>query len=133
MKFGICKEPAADNRVSLLPDQAETLIKKQIEIFVESDAGSNAFAADETFVAKGCKIASRTNVLQCDVVFSINPLSDADIALMKPAAVIIGVFQPLFNFGTMKIWAEKKFTTFSLDMIPRTTRAQSMDVLSSQA
>jgi NAD(P) transhydrogenase subunit alpha len=69
-------------------------------------------------------------LLQADIILSITQPSETTF---KSNAVVLGVYQPLFNFQLMKEWASKGFTTFSMDTIPRTTRAQSMDVLSSQA
>ena len=101
---------------------------------VESNAGAAAFASDDAYRAVHIPTVSRKELLQqSDVLLSIHPLSTTDLELIKPHAVVIGVFQPLFNHALMKEWAQRSLTTFSLDMIPRTTRAQSMDVLSSQA
>ncbi len=133
MIVGILKEPNDEKRVSLLPEQAEALVKKNVQVMVESGAGENAFADDESYKEKKVTVASRQQVLNSDLVLSINPLSDDDLQHLKPSSVVIGVFQPLFKAEQMKKWAEKGITAFSLDMIPRTTRAQSMDVLSSQA
>jgi len=78
-------------------------------------------------------VKSRAEVLQtADIILSINPICDADIAACK-AQVLLGFFQALFNSDLIKNWAAKGKTVFSIDMLPRTTRAQSMDVLSSQA
>ena len=134
MIAGILKEPIGENRVSLLPEQAETLIKKNVEIWVEDGAGSNAYATNDAYTAKGVKVGQREEILQqCDMIFSISTLTEVDVAKLKPGAVVLGVYQPLFNFATMQQWAAKGIAAFSLDTIPRTTRAQSMDVLSSQA
>ncbi len=134
MTLGILKEPLDDNRVSLLPEQAEVLVKKNVEILVESTAGDRAFASDESYLAKGLQINSRTEILsRADVLLSIQLLTAEDIALLKQGAVVLGVYQPLLNGSTIQEWSQKGITTFSMDMIPRTTRAQSMDVLSSQA
>ncbi|MFY7898924.1 MAG: Re/Si-specific NAD(P)(+) transhydrogenase subunit alpha [Chitinophagaceae bacterium] len=134
MIVGILKEPIGENRVSLLPEQAETLIKKGITVLVENGAGNLSFASNESYLAKNVEIASRNEVLQkSDIVLSIQLLAETDIQLLQPNASLIGVFQPLYHFNTMQQWASKQYTTFSLDTLPRTTRAQSMDVLSSQA
>lgn len=134
MIAGILKEPIGENRVSLLPEQAETLIKKNVEIWVEDGAGSNAYATNDAYTAKGVKVGNRNEILQqCDIIFSISTLSETDVAKLKPGAVVLGVYQPLYSFATMQQWAVKGISSFSLDTIPRTTRAQSMDVLSSQA
>ncbi len=134
MIVGILKEPHGEKRVSLLPEQAEVLIKKNVQVILQTGAGALAFAADEVYQAKNVLIANRDEVLRtADIILSIHPLNDTDIELLKPSAITGGVFAPLFNHALMKEWSSKMITTFSLDMIPRTTRAQSMDVLSSQA
>jgi H+-translocating NAD(P) transhydrogenase subunit alpha len=130
---GILKEPQGENRVSLLPEQAEALIKKNVQVVMESGAGANAYAADAAYTAKGVQLVSRQEALQADVVLSLNTLTVDDINNLKTGGAVLGVFQPLFNVEAMKQWAAKGISSFSLDMIPRTTRAQSMDVLSSQA
>ena len=134
MTAGILKEPQGENRVSLLPEQAATLIKKGITVLVEEGAGDTSFANNDTYTEKGIKVASRQDVLKnSDIIFSIQLLTKEDEALVKSNAVLVGVFQPLFQFKTIQEWSAKGYTTFSLDMLPRTTRAQAMDVLSSQA
>ncbi len=133
MTVGILKEPQGENRVSLLPEQAETLIKKNITVVVESGAGNNAYADDAAYKSRNASVVSRQEALNSDIVLSLSPLSADDVTKLKSDAIVIGVFQPLFKFNEMKDWSAKGVTTFSMDMIPRTTRAQSMDVLSSQA
>jgi len=134
MTIGILKEPAAETRISLLPEAAVSLTKQNIAVLLEKTAGVFAYASDESYQAKNITIAARSLILSTsDILLSINPLSQQDIQQLKPNAILIGVYQPLFNYALMKQWAEKNITTFSLDLIPRTTRAQSMDVLSSQA
>lgn len=134
MITGVLLEPAPERRVSLLPEQVETLTKKNITVLVETDAGNQAGATDAAYTQKGASVVSRSEILQqSDLILSIHPLSDHDLSLIKPNAVLMGVYQPLYKYTTIKQWANKGVSTFSLDMMPRTTRAQSMDVLSSQA
>lgn len=134
MILGILKETNNDKRVSLLPEQAAVLVAKQVSVIVETGAGSAAYAADATYTDKNVSIKDRATVLStADLVLSINPLSSAEMAQLKPGAVVLGTFQPLFNIDLVKQAIDKKASLFSMDMIPRTTRAQSMDVLSSQA
>lgn len=131
MIVGILKEPQGENRVSLLPEQVETLTKKGIQVIVEDGAGTNAFANNEFYTAKRAKITSRNEVItQSDLLLFIHT---TNIDAAKSNAVVLGAYQPLSNIDSIKNWAGKNVTCFSLDMIPRTTRAQSMDVLSSQA
>ncbi len=134
MTIGILKEPSPETRVSFLPDQAEAFVKRNITVLVEQDAGVNAYADNAAYTAKGAMVSERNAVLaESDIILSIHPLSAADMAAAKPQAVLIGVYQPLVQHQLAQSLAEKNFTTFSMDMLPRTTRAQSMDVLSSQA
>lgn len=134
MIVGILKEPSGENRVSLLPDQAEVLLNKKVRVIVETGAGVNAFSNDELYIAKGAVIASRQEVLsKSDVLLTIQMPTDSDLQNINSSIVLLGIYQPLFHASTIQNWASKKLTTFSMDMIPRTTRAQSMDVLSSQA
>jgi len=132
--LGILKENNGDKRVSLLPEQAAVLVAKQVNVIVEMGAGNTAYAADATYTDKNLSVKDRATVLStADLVLSINPLSAAEMAQLKPGAVVLGTFQPLFNTDLVKQAIDKKASLFSMDMIPRTTRAQSMDVLSSQA
>lgn len=134
MILGILKETNNDKRVSLLPEQAAVLVAKQVSVIVETGAGSAAYAVDATYTDKNVSVKDRATVLSsADLVLSINPLSSAEMAQLKPGAVVLGTFQPLFNIDLVKQAIDKKASLFSMDMIPRTTRAQSMDVLSSQA
>lgn len=134
MTIGILKEPTNETRVSLLPDAAASLTKQNIKVQLENNAGKLAYASDESYQSKNIAAAERLEILNAsDIILSIHPLSEKDIQQLKPNAILIGVYQPLFNYTFMQQWAAKNITTFSLDMIPRTTRAQSMDVLSSQA
>lgn len=131
MTIGVLKEPAEETRVSFLPEAITALTKKGITVVVESGAGERAFHNDDDYVNAGAVIKSRGEVIQSsDILVAIQPFAEA---ANLPSKIIIGVYQPLFNVPLMQQWAKQGITTFSLDMLPRTTRAQSMDVLSSQA
>ena len=130
MVIGVLKEPAHETRVSLLSDAVATLTKKGITVWVEQNAGQRSFSADADYKNAGAEIKSAAEIFSgADVILSIN-LPEGTISKGK---VLLGVYQPLFNSQLMKQWAQQGITSFSLDMLPRTTRAQSMDVLSSQA
>ena len=133
MTIGVLKEPNNEKRVSLLPEHIIALKKQQVNVVIEKSAGENAFAADAQYEAAGATVGLRNNVLQsADIILSIHALTENDIANCK-ARILFGFYQPLFDAANIKTLAEKNFTIFSIDMLPRTTRAQSMDVLSSQA
>ncbi len=133
MIIGILAESLPETRVSLLPEHISLIQKMKAEVCVQSGAGVNAFATDEAYEATGATVASRKEVLQnADIIVSIQAPSDEDLATAK-GKVLLGFYQPLFNPDLMQSWSAKGFTVFSIDRLPRTTRAQSMDVLSSQA
>lgn len=134
MIIGILKEPIGENRVAMLPEQLAVLVKQGIEVMVEVDAGVRAFANNDAYTGVGAKIADRNTLLSsANILLGYWSISHDDLLKVQKGAVLVGVFQPLFNYSLMNEWAAKGLTVFSLDMIPRTTRAQSMDVLSSQA
>lgn len=131
MTIGILKEADGESRVSALPEVVAQFVKMNTTVLVEEGAGSKAFAPDSQYTQTGAKITSRQEVIhQSDILLSIGQPMDANI---KSKAILLGVFQPLFHANIMKEWSTKGYTVFSMDTIPRTTRAQSMDVLSSQA
>jgi H+-translocating NAD(P) transhydrogenase subunit alpha len=132
MIIGVLQEPTFENRVSLLPEEVAALTKKGHSVLVEPGAGLQASATDEAYVAASAQLHPRDKLLaEAHVLLHIN-LPDPTVSF-RPTTTVMGIFQPLFNVALMKEWAIKNITTFSLDMLPRTTRAQTMDVLSSQA
>ena len=131
MVIGVLKESSPETRVSLLPEHLATLKKWNVAVVVETGAGITAFANDDKYVAAGAKILKREEVVStADIILSINEPQNIQPTAAK---ILLGIYQPLFHPELMKNWAEKNLTIFSMDMLPRTTRAQSMDVLSSQA
>lgn len=132
MTIGVLKEPAHETRVSLLAEAISTLIKKGITVFVENGAGEKAFCSNAEYENTGAQIADANDVIsKSDIILSIH--QPGPQFLIANSKILIGVYQPLFNIDVMKQWAAAGITAFSLDMLPRTTRAQAMDVLSSQA
>lgn len=132
MVIGVLKEASPETRVSLLPEHVSQLKLWNAVLLVENGAGENAFATDESYRKAGAEIKTREEILEsADIILSINLLSTPDIERAK-GKVLLGVFQPLYNSSLINEWTKKGFSIFSMDMLPRTTRAQSMDVLSSQ-
>ena len=133
MIIGVLKEPSPETRVSLLPEHLATLKKWDVDTIVENGAGVSAFAANDKYIDVGAKVVSREEVLQtADIILSINIFPEAQTSNLN-SKIILGNYQALFNAALIKEWSDKGITVFSIDIIPRTTRAQSMDVLSSQA
>ena len=133
MTIGVLKEPSDETRVSLLPEAVAALSKKGISILIENGAGENAFADDESYQKVGAQIKPRAEVIQSsEIILSIQSPEKNEISSFK-SKILIGVYFPLYEAELMQQWAQQGITCFSLDMLPRTTRAQTMDVLSSQA
>ncbi len=132
MIIGVLKEQSPETRVSLVPEVVQALTKMQVQVWVEKDAGVTAFFNDDAYQKAGAEIKDRNTIVQqAELLLAIQPENIGnDIPNDK---IILGVYQPLFNAAQMNTWAQKNTTVFSLDTIPRTTRAQAMDVLSSQA
>ena len=132
MTIGLLKEPYPETRVSLLAEAAATLTKKGITVLVEDGAGEKAFCSNQEYEKAGARITTANEIVtSSDIILSIHhPNPEFHIASSK---ILIGVYQPLYYPDIINDWALKGLTSFSLDMLPRTTRAQSMDILSSQA
>lgn len=129
MILGVLKEPHFETRVSLLPETVAALIKKNISVILEENAGAKSFASDADYTAVGASIKSRAElVAAADILVSIHQPTE-----LISSKILLGIYQPLVNVDAMKNFAANNTTVFSMDMLPRTTRAQSMDVLSSQA
>ena len=129
MILGVLKEPYFETRVSILPETVAAFIKKNCSILVEENAGAKSFASDADYTEVGASIKSRTELIAtADILLSIHQPTE-----IISSKIIVGMYQPLMNVDAMKNFAVNNTTVFSMDMLPRTTRAQSMDVLSSQA
>lgn len=132
MIIGVLKEQQSESRVSLVPEVVSVLTKMNVNVYVESGAGMSAYQSDNAYTDAGAVIKDRDTIAkESDVLLTISPDNMPEI--IKPKAVVIGVFNPLTRTDLMESWAGKGYTVFSMDNIPRTTRAQAMDVLSSQA
>ncbi len=133
MTIGVLKEPAHETRVSLIAESVAALTKKGITLVIESGAGEQAFCSNASYEQAGAQIKTRQEVINsADILLTIHAPIPSEVELLS-SKILIGVYQPLINAEAMKNWAAKGLTSFSLDMLPRTTRAQAMDVLSSQA
>lgn len=134
MVIGILKEQK-DARIALVPEVAKKLIEKEkAEVWIESGAGSNAFFSNADYQAVGATVKNRASVFQeSDVLVSIHPPTNQELSNCKSQAVVLSLFQPFFHKTIGEELKAMNLRAFSFDMIPRTTLAQSMDVLSSMA
>ncbi|AHW58522.1 NAD(P) transhydrogenase subunit alpha [Draconibacterium orientale] len=134
MILGLLKEHGKETRVALLPETVQTFTDLKVEVLVEQGAGEKAFASDADYEAVGAKTVSRNDVFaKAEVLLQIQPPAEGDTERIKDSQVWISAFNPLWDTALVKTFLNKGITTFSLDLIPRTTRAQAMDILSSMA
>ncbi len=134
MIIGLLKEPSTENRVGLLPEAIKKLISLKAEIMVEEGAGLRAFASDSQYEDAGASIHKRADVIaKSDIVISIHPMDTESREKTKASQICIGVFNPLANKALIQELCKRDQTVFSMDLIPRITRGQSMDILSSMA
>ena len=134
MRIGIPKETAqGERRVAMVPDVVRRLTVANHTVLIEAGAGTAAAIPDDAFTAAGAEIASADQVWGADVVAKVAKPSDAEVGRLKPESVLIGFLQPLTAGPTNKAIAGTGATAFAMEAIPRISRAQSMDALSSQA
>ncbi len=136
MLLGILKESAAgETRVALLPENLKSLRAQGIDVTVESGAGMAAGAADAAYVAVGATVtADRGAILAgADILPVVNALPAADQARLKQGAVVVGFLRPLDAPSDLATAIARPTTLFSMELVPRISRAQSMDALSSMA
>jgi len=134
MTIGILKEETPEKRVALLPETVAALSKMGISIMIEKSAGSEAFASDIDYESAGGKILPKEELIkQAGLIIKINPPAEKELSVLDSGKILLCVLNPFFNLEIIKKLAERNITCFSLDTIPRTSRAQSMDILSSMA
>ncbi|MBW4515131.1 MAG: Re/Si-specific NAD(P)(+) transhydrogenase subunit alpha [Timaviella obliquedivisa GSE-PSE-MK23-08B] len=140
MKVSIVKEiEIGERRVAVVPDIVSRLVKQGMEVWVEAGAGEHSFFSDAAYEAAGAKIITDPEQLwYVDLVLKVNPPQEREdgrheVDLMKEGGALIGFLNPLGSPALIQRLAERKVTAFGLELIPRTSRAQSMDALSSQA
>jgi NAD(P) transhydrogenase subunit alpha len=134
VQIGALKESApGETRVSLTPEVAEKLAKEGAQVLIERGAGERARFPDGAY--KNVRWAdSAAAVLSCaDVLLTVQPLTLEQIGQLKPGAVVIGFMQPYARTAEVRALKERGLTSFSMELVPRISRAQSMDALSSQA
>ena len=122
-----------EKRVALVPDIISKLTKLGYEVVIESGAGVHAQATDELFAAAGATVKSGNVISDADVVLSVTSLTPAQIASLKKGAVTISFLSPVTGVDSIEAATSAGVTAFSLELVPRISRAQSMDALTSQA
>ena len=135
MRIGVPKETTAgERRVALVPESGKKLIQAGYQVVVEAAAGAAAGFPDAAYREAGVTVdPTPATVLGSDLVLKVNRPEQSEIAAMRPGSIYLGSLMPLRNLETVRSLAARGVTAFSTDAIPRTTRAQAMDTLSSMA
>lgn len=140
MKLSVPKQSDhGETRVALTAQVVKKLVGLGIEVVVESGAGEAAHIGDEAYTKAGATLVPREGEApppiwaEADVVAVINPPTDPQAAMMKPGSLLVGMLAPLQHTGLIRTLSDHKVTAVSLEFVPRISRAQAMDVLSSQA
>src|SRR3990172_2984554 len=135
MKIAVLKETMpGERRVALVPESAKRLVAKGFEVLAETGGGGGASFPDQDYRDAGAAIGpSGESVLGgADLILKIHPPTPQEVELLRPGALLVGLLYPRQNAGLVKLLAARKVTALALDLMPRTTLAQTMDVLSSQ-
>lgn len=134
MIAGILRETGGDLRVALLPGETVSLIKLGLKVMVENDAGEGAFASDDQYRAAGATVEPRSEVIRAaDILLTVNPPLVDDIMQFREGQMIFTVLDPVTNREWLEKARTRRLSVLALDLVPRITRAQSMDILSSMA
>jgi H+-translocating NAD(P) transhydrogenase subunit alpha len=136
MKIAVIKETSpGEQRVALIPDVVSRLVKQGLEIWIEVGAGEKSFWSNEAYTQAGAEIVTDTDRLwsEADVVLKVAPPNPAEASKLRSGATLISCLTPLANEQLMSQLARQGVTSLAMELIPRSTRAQSMDALSSQA
>jgi NAD(P) transhydrogenase subunit alpha len=136
VRVAVAQETAeGERRVAVVPETVTTLTAAGHEVWVQAGAGLHAFVSNDELAARGAEIVTdRPQLLQgADVVLAVQPLPVGDVSHLRAGAVTVSFLQPWAHGDSVRALAARSVTSFSLDLVPRISRAQSMDALSSQA
>lgn len=122
-----------ENRVSATAQTVSQLIKLGYGVLVEAGAGERAAQPNEGYIAAGAEMTDAAGAWGCDVVFSVSKPTESQLAMMKPGAILFGFLAPRIDDSIVEQCAAAGITAMSMDMVPRTSRAQALDALSSMA
>jgi NAD(P) transhydrogenase subunit alpha len=136
MRIAVRRErEAGERRVAIVPDSVKRFAAKKIDVSVEAGAGAGSFASDAEYVAAGARVDASPDaaLADADAVVQIRPPTLDQVKSLKEGSALVSLLYPLVNIELVRALAARKITAIATDMIPRTTLAQMMDVLSSQA
>ena len=134
MRAYILKESESELRVSASPDSVKKMVELGISVNIQTAAGQNSNFSDESYKANGAEIFNSTSeISNADIIIKVNKPTDDEISSMKEGSLFIGSLDPYNSRETLNKLRDKGVTSFAMELMPRITRAQSMDILSSQS
>jgi H+-translocating NAD(P) transhydrogenase subunit alpha len=135
MRVGVPKETAAEeHRVALVPDVVRRLKARPVDVLVQAGAGEGALIPDAAFAEAGAEVgAEAAEVWRCEVVLKVAPPSEEEVAMLGEGSLLIGFLAPLSSPATTLSLSRARATAIAVESIPRISRAQAMDALSSQS
>ncbi len=134
MRAYILKESESELRVSASPDSVKKMVELGISVNIQTAAGQNSNFSDESYKANGAEIFNNTSeISNADIIIKVNKPTDDEISSMKEGSLFIGSLDPYNSRETLDKLRDKGVTSFAMELMPRITRAQSMDILSSQS
>jgi NAD(P) transhydrogenase subunit alpha len=134
MRIGVPRETATrERRVALMPAAVSRFVKSGVEVVVEQGAGTSAFVSDAQYSEAGARLVSTAEAFDADLVLKVQRPSPEEISRLRAQATLIALLQPAASAELLGSLASKQVTALAMELVPRTTKAQSMDVLSSQA
>ncbi|MBW7890947.1 MAG: Re/Si-specific NAD(P)(+) transhydrogenase subunit alpha [Chitinophagaceae bacterium] len=134
MKVGVLKETKErERRVALSPDVARSLVKKEFDVLIESGAGEQSGFSDEEYTSAGAVVSTRSDVCNADVILKVEAPTVEEANLMRNEAISISFLYAYTRPELLSVFNERRISSFAMDAIPRISRAQKMDALSSQS
>ncbi|MEP7380144.1 MAG: Re/Si-specific NAD(P)(+) transhydrogenase subunit alpha [Gemmatimonadota bacterium] len=136
MRIGVPRETTAgERRVALVPESVARLRKAGVDVRIQRGAGVTAFVTDDAYATAGAELVDDASAVlgDCDVICKVQRPSPEEAALVREGALVISLLQPSTSADTLEALNARKVTALALERVPRITRAQSMDILSSQA
>ena len=134
MQIGVPRETRArETRVAATPRTVEALVALGYDVAVESGAGAGASFADEAYAAAGARVVTADEAWGSPIVHKVNPPSDEEIGRLRPGTVLVSLMAPALNPDLVEKLRAAEVTAMAMDAVPRISRAQSLDVLSSMA
>ena len=134
MKIGVLKESGPENRVALLPEHIHRFIDLKLDVIIEKGAGAGSYASDQQYIDQGATVSDREQLIKdAGIIVSLTPPGDDTLKKINKEKMLISTLNALSDKELVLLIKDTGMTAFSLELIPRITRAQSMDVLSSMA